>query len=263
LADAALGEEEWLRSHSYLEPLARFRAEVAAAMATVAPTTEPAPDWSLYRGDYHAGVPLLRSPGVEIGRASADEWIAAVVESLPMAGALRAQVRGRPVVAWLLGDAELEVSSPGLLRFLGWTALARHLRPILDAYAAWRDEDRWMRPYCPSCGSLPAMAHLLATETGRHRFLACGCCGTRWRYRRTECPFCEADPQRLPVVAIEGEAGLRIDYCETCRAYLKTYDGHGSEALLLADWTSLHLDVVARERGLVRAAESLYELPPR
>jgi hypothetical protein len=30
--------------------------------------------------------------------------------------------------------------------------------------------------------------------------------------------------------------------------------------VLLADWTSLHLDVLARDRGLKRLAASLYEL---
>jgi hypothetical protein len=30
--------------------------------------------------------------------------------------------------------------------------------------------------------------------------------------------------------------------------------------VLLADWTSLHLDVVALDRGLKRLASSLYEL---
>ena len=56
---------------------------------------------------------------------------------------------------------------------------------------------------------------------------------------------------------------MRIDYCDACSGYLKTYDGEGSESVLLADWTSLHLDVIALERGLVRAAGSLYELPMR
>ena len=65
---------------------------------------------------------------------------------------------------------------------------------------------------------------------------------------------------RLGVVQIEGESGLRIDYCETCRGYLKTYDGQGDEALLLADWTSLHLDVIAHDRGLKRLATSLFEI---
>jgi len=42
--------------------------------------------------------------------------------------------------------------------------------------------------------------------------------------------------------------------------YLKTYDGEGSATVLLADWTSLHLDLLARDRGLKRMAASLYEV---
>jgi FdhE protein len=61
------------------------------------------------------------------------------------------------------------------------------------------------------------------------------------------------------VVAIEGEGGLRIDYCEACGGYLKTYAGEGKERVLLADWTSVHLDVMAGDRGLNRLATSLYE----
>lgn len=117
-----------------------------------------------------------------------------------------------------------------------------------------------MRNYCPTCGALPAMAQLVGTDPGRLRLLSCGRCTTRWRYRRTACPFCQSqDDQGLAVVAIEGEAGLRIDYCEVCLGYLKTYNGEGNEGLLLADWTSLHLDILARDRGLKRLAASLYE----
>ena len=92
------------------------------------------------------------------------------------------------------------------------------------------------------------------------RLLSCGCCGTRWQYSRTGCPFCEKDDRKLTTLAVDGEAGLRIDSCESCKGYLKTYDGEGHEAVLLADWTSLHLDVVAHDRGLKRLAASLYEL---
>jgi FdhE protein len=74
------------------------------------------------------------------------------------------------------------------------------------------------------------------------------------------CPFCETESHRLNGLALEGQGGLRIDYCESCRGYLKTYDGHGSEDVMLADWTSLHLDALAHDRGLVRRAASLYEL---
>jgi hypothetical protein len=48
-------------------------------------------------------------------------------------------------------------------------------------------------------------------------------------------------------VTIEGEPGLRIDHCEACRGYLKTYDGQGHESLFLSDWSSLHLDLIAHD----------------
>lgn len=71
--------------------------------------------------------------------------------------------------------------------------------------------------------------------------------------------FCQsADDHRLAVVAIEGEAGLRIDYCEACGGYVKTYEGTGSESVLLADWTSFHLDVIASDRRRKRLPASLY-----
>jgi len=102
---------------------------------------------------------------------------------------------------------------------------------------------------------------LVGIDPGRVRLLSCGCCGTRWRYRRTGCPFCEnEDEHRLGSVAVGGEENLRIDYCGSCGGYIKTYNGSGSESVLLADWTSLHLDVIARDRGLNRLAVSLYEM---
>ena len=105
------------------------------------------------------------------------------------------------------------------------------------------------------------MAQLVGVDQGRQRLLSCGCCGTRWHYERTGCPFCEnGDDRRLGVVTVEGEGCLRIDYCESCKGYLKTYDGVGSETVFLADWTSIHLDVIAYDRGLTRLAASLYEL---
>jgi FdhE protein len=108
---------------------------------------------------------------------------------------------------------------------------------------------------------MAAMAQLVGSDPGRQRFLSCGCCATRWRYQRTKCPFCESqDDHRISIVTVEGEGGLRIDYCESCRGYLKTYDAEGNEAVMLADWTSIHLDMIARERGLKRLAASLYEL---
>ena len=183
------------------------------------------------------------------------------------AAALDAELRretdaARRVVDWLLGDDSFAPASPGLLRYLGWTVTARYLARWWRRSRGWRDDERWLRRYCPTCGS-PAR-HGAAGRRGSRAPAAarCGCCGTRWQYKRTGCPFCETTPQRIAAVAVEGEAGLRIDYCESCGGYLKTYDGQGNEALLLSDWTSLHLDFIARDRGLKRLAASLYEFEP-
>jgi FdhE protein len=166
----------------------------------------------------------------------------------------------RHAVEWLLGDDELAPPHPGLLRSVGWLTLAASLAPLVADFGAWRDEQAWMRRYCPTCGSLPAMGQLVGVDPGRQRYLSCGCCGTKWRYGRTLCPFCETDSHKAASVSVEGEHGLRIDHCEACRGYLKTYAGHGGEAVLLADWTSLHLDIAALERGWRRVAASLYDV---
>jgi FdhE protein len=161
----------------------------------------------------------------------------------------------------LLGKETFVSASPGLVQYLGWTVLARYLQPLTDKFEQWRAERQWLLPYCPMCGSPPSMGQLKETDPGRQRYLACGRCGSRWCYRRTGCPFCEKeDDHRLAVLAVEGEAPLRIDYCESCSGYLKTYDGAGSESIFLADWTSIHLDIVARDRGLKQLAASLYQI---
>jgi FdhE protein len=140
--------------------------------------------------------------------------------------------------------------------------MERFLRPVVRGFDGWRNEERWLRRYCPTCGSLPAMAQLAGVDPGRKRLLSCACCRTRWQFTRTGCPFCETDSQRLATVTIDSEPGLRIDHCESCSGYLKTYNGEGSETLWLSDWSSLHLDLIAHDRGLKRLAASLYEFAP-
>jgi FdhE protein len=268
LSDTARTTEAWVRAHPYLEPVALLCGDVEAAGREMGPRAS-APDWEDYAADFRAGVPLLKSVDAEMdldaaGRAVAD-LVRRVAARAPGGDAALADLPAEGsapsrIVDWLLGEETLAPAAPGLLRYLGWRAMAFYLAPVVGAFAAWRDEEKWLRPYCPTCGSLPAMAQLAGADPGRLRLLVCGCCGTRWQYSRTGCPFCEADTRRLTTLALEGEGGLRIDSCELCGAYLKTYDGQGDEAVLLADWTSLHHDVLAHERGLKRRAASLYDL---
>jgi len=250
--------EQWLEAHPYLRPLAKVTAQVERALAELAIPDARIPDWEDYRPEFLAGVPLLSSADAAIDLEPGARVAAALVERV----APDLDADPRLIVDFLLGDEAVKPPSSGLLRFLGWTAMARFLRPALKSFDGWRDETRWLRRYCPTCGSLPAMAQLVGKDPGRVRLLSCGCCGTRWRFKRTACPFCETDTQRLTSVNVAGEHGLRIDSCASCSGYLKTYDGEGDEDLFLADWSSLHLDLVASDRGLKKRAASLYEFEP-
>ena len=167
----------------------------------------------------------------------------------------------RRLVPFLLGDDSVEAPSPGLLRFLGWTALARALRPVVEAFAGWRDDERWLRSYCPTCGAGPAMGQIRRNGTG-------------------------APPPAVPVAAVApaGDgAGRSAPSARTTRTGSRASTSRESptsglttapsaaatsrptsarerSSLLLADWTSLHLDLLAHERGLERKATSLYDL---
>jgi FdhE protein len=266
--------ELWLEAHPYLRPLAELSAEVDRAVDAIDVSDARIPDWENYRAGFLAGVPLLTSTDAAVDLEPGGRMAGALLESLAAgksSGRVAAELRAlatelreepevsRRIAGFLLGDETLTPQFPGLLRYLAWTAMARFLGPVVNAFNGWRDEERWLRRYCPTCGSLPAMAQLVGVDPGRIRLLSCGCCGTRWQFKRTGCPFCETDTQRLASVAIEGEPSLRIDHCESCGGYLKTYNGQGDETLLLSDWSSLHLDVIAHDRGLNRLAASLYE----
>ncbi len=272
-----MSRDAWLEAHAFLRPVASLVARVDAALAGVETEAARIPDWDTYAEDFGAGVPLLSSLAASIDLESSGRAVVALVEKLdasrlpgPLAEEttrLRAELSGeaqapRRIVGWLLGDGAFVPSSPGWLRYLGWTATARCLDPLVRAFDGWRNDERWMHPYCPTCGSAPAMAQLIGFDPGRKRFLACGCCSTRWQFGRTRCPFCREDAQRVSVVTVAGESGLRIDFCDLCKGYLKTLEGQTDETFLLADWTSLHLDLLAHDRGLKRRAVSLYDLEP-
>ncbi|MCK5312387.1 MAG: formate dehydrogenase accessory protein FdhE [Desulfobacteraceae bacterium] len=76
---------------------------------------------------------------------------------------------------------------------------------------------------CPVCGSTPALS-LLSKENGS-RSLVCGFCWHEWETKRISCPFCHNnDSKTLGYVAMETEKGIRADFCNKCKKYIKTID---------------------------------------
>jgi FdhE protein len=267
--------DAWIARHPYLHTVAALDTAVKGIVAHSPTPPAGIPKWSHYSKDYHAGIPLLDSTAAAIDLSGIDSALRFVIENLAFSKlpgspgdecrTLRDElssdsVRPHTVVPWLLRRTPFPTTKPGLLRYLGWSILAHWAQPLIRVFDSWRDEERWLRTYCPTCGSPPAMAQLVGIDPGRLRLLFCGHCLTRWRYRRTACPFCEiSDDHMLLSLAVQGEAQLRIDYCDRCKGYLKTYVQEGNEGIFLADWTSIHLDVIACDRGLERIAGSLYQ----
>lgn len=267
--------EDWLANHPYLQSVAQFQALVDRTVLELSVPRAPVPNWPDYAADFHAGIPVLQSGSVAIDFDSISGTLNLLVqrlnsEQLPIALAtslhdLATEVQVdrnllRSAVAWLVGRGTFSTKHSGLIWYAGWAVMTQHFSALTGAFDNWRDEEQWLRNYCPVCGTPPAMAQLVRIDPGRIRYLSCGCCHTRWRYRRDACPFCETgDDDQMAILAIDGENGLRIDHCKKCRGYLKTFNGTGSEDIMLADWSSLHLDILALDRGFERRASSLYD----
>ena len=113
--------------------------------------------------------------------------------------------------------------------------------------------ETWVKSSCPICGALPHLS-LLKEEVGK-RYLLCSYCGYPWRTDRLSCPFCNNKEQEaLHYFYGEGEKIYRIDLCDKCHQYIKTIDTRtiGDEDMTLEDLATLHLDLLASEKGYKR-----------
>jgi hypothetical protein len=126
-------------------------------------------------------------------------------------------------------------------------------RPFLircaEAYGGRLDHARWRRGTCPLCGAEPDFA--LVTSAGE-RLLICSRCTARWSFPMQACPFCtNADGNRLSSFA--SRDGLyRVEACDVCRRYVKTFDGRRATRAILPlvdSIATLPLDAAAQQRG--------------
>lgn len=214
----------------YLESLAAFELRIDAALeeARVAPVSTP--DAGAYARQLAAGTPLL------MGEACPDlEFVSDAVHVL-------AKKVGR------------DSSNPALLRLLTWRLMQKTLARAIADLAPVRAT--WGRAECPTCGAHAALAMLAGGEGARQRMLVCACCNTTWSFKRVGCPYCGNEvPRNLSVLHVEREETCRLDVCEACKGYVKTFVDRFPE-----DWATLHLDMAARDRGYARRGASLYEI---
>lgn len=192
---------------------------------------------------------------------------------------------GAPVVPKPLGDAGRDLAARGAAerrelveawlddsslieaRIAAWIAVAAG--PVLEVAAAAMkplSKEEWSGPACPACGGLPQVS-VIREESGEFmagspRYLVCGRCALWWSFARATCPWCgEDDSRRVGSFSPEGERLVRVDACDTCRSYVKTFDfrepGGKGVVPLVDDVATLTLDVWAHEKGLQRSGLSL------
>lgn len=136
--------------------------------------------------------------------------------------------------------------------------------PILEggrAAIATPSRDEWTGAACPACGGPPQVS-VIAEESGEFmggspRSLVCSRCAGWWTFPRVKCTWCgEGDPRRLPSFVPDERKVARIDGCETCSSYVKTFDlreAGGIEVVpLVDDVATVSLDLWANDQGLAR-----------
>jgi formate dehydrogenase accessory protein FdhE len=217
--------------------------------------------------------PLLDlRPAVDAISSEIDETIAVVTRPDALApGPLRDAGEGLAASAAVDRRELIEawLDDPALLdpRLAFWVRVAAG--PILESAAGRIDplsSEQWGGRACPACGDVPQCAAIVEESggfmQGAPRYLICGRCATWWAFPRAVCPSCGEDDSRKlgPFVSDEWDHA-RIDVCDTCRGYVKTFDlrkeGAGAVIPLVDDVATLALDVWAHETGLTRPAVSL------
>jgi FdhE protein len=105
---------------------------------------------------------------------------------------------------------------------------------------------------CPSCEGEPQFAILRQEGDGGKRWLGCSFCLTEWEFQRILCPNCgELDNAKLPRFTDERNPAVRVEACDSCQAYLKSFDltVDGLIVPLVDDIATAPLDIWAVEKG--------------
>jgi FdhE protein len=149
-----------------------------------------------------------------------------------------------------------------ILVFLGRASVQPLVQEAALVLGEGIDFEGWAKGICPICGSLPILSELTGEE-GR-RMLICSLCGCDWNVSRLACPFCGAEKNEgHPYLFVEGDRDVRIDVCEECKRYIKTLDTRKVERAvfpLLEDVATLHLDMLAQEKGYKRGSAQYLEM---
>ena len=115
--------------------------------------------------------------------------------------------------------------------------------------------------FCPFCGSKPDLAVLRPEGDGGKRSLVCSLCATEWTFRRLVCPNCgEEHKDKLPVFVADEFDYVRVDACDTCKAYIKSIDmtKNGRAVPIVDDLATVSLNLWAQEKEYHNFSPNLF-----
>lgn len=148
-----------------------------------------------------------------------------------------------------------------ILRFLIQMSIKPSVHVNVEKLKDQVDLKTWLKGYCPVCGSLPQMSELKGEG---QRYFLCSFCDFQWPGERLKCPFCEnKDHNKLHYFYAEGQEVYRVDLCDKCNQYIKTIDSRKLDYepdLNLEDVTTIHLDILASEKGFKKPVPSPWGL---
>ena len=195
-------------------------------------------------------------------------------EYLAVLKKLRKAAKEEFIIAVLTQDKEAFAAlceqhalNEGFIRSTIWRMIAALVPAELKEPDGWnpdRDRPRFRENYCPVCGRQPVLADLRKYREGRTRDLVCGGCGTRWLYARVGCVYCgNTNLEKMHTLEPTDSDIMRLDICDVCDSYIKTSrgpaNGSDADAIYRQDWASVHLDLLAEEKGLHQKGNPILE----
>lgn len=119
------------------------------------------------------------------------------------------------------------------------------------------DASEWHENRCPFCGNYPNISKIVEMKENQRK-LHCQLCDNEWHYVRIGCVICGINEMsELGYYEFEGKPEYRIDYCNSCKGYIKTiriprqFD-EGRYDLAVEDIITNFLDASALSMGYKR-----------
>lgn len=155
-------------------------------------------------------------------------------------------------------DFEKQGLNAGLVLLFAQKSIEKAIQTYHKTVSDFLEENHWYKKTCPVCGGVPTMAVLRKGKGGRVKYLVCGTCKTEWSIKRVECPYCDNDKQEnIRIIEFDAEKDLRIDTCDACKSYIKTYTGNSIDDIAMRDFASIHIDIASKQTGFKKVGTLL------